>query len=352
MSSSLLTAGLWSDDKAVDLGTHTKHRHVPSPISTRFVAPDPTTNLTFGPLALAAAVARTATTRDVRPRLLEGLQWSALAKLECLISDGRVFELSSDFVDLADIERTLFAAEVGAGITDLYMNSLGYAWRANAACLSKALDPQADFIYGGGNADGHGVVLAEAHGSFAAAATAKRVASQAKRKYARQVKPYIATSSPHGQLVHGYSIAFGSRPGSPGAFLSLAETRVPKLGKNSPGPVTPQAPGSRSVAPTSIAFATHRSNFHLMGATQVLDWIDWARGPGAALPDPTPVAFFRLPYDGRWYLGSVFATWSAVSPRRLRGDFWDLPMWWMLMEERLISQGSTDGPQIVWFVMV
>jgi hypothetical protein len=34
--------------------------------------------------------------------------------------------------------------------------------------LSSTLDPHADFIYEGGNATGHGVVPAEAHGSFAA----------------------------------------------------------------------------------------------------------------------------------------------------------------------------------------
>ena len=67
-----------------------------------------------------------------------------------------------------------FAAKVGAGIAHLYMDALGYAWRANAACLSSSLDPHADFIYEGGNASGHGVVLAEAHGSFAKDASAER----------------------------------------------------------------------------------------------------------------------------------------------------------------------------------
>ncbi len=88
-----------------------------------------------------------------------------------------------------------------------------------------------------------------------------------------------------------------------------------------------------------------------MGATSVLDWIDWARDPGEEPADAAPVAFFRLSYDGRWYLGSAFATWSAVSSRWLPYEFWDHPMWWMLMEERFISQGSLRGPQIVWFVM-
>jgi hypothetical protein len=350
VSRSALTAGLRGEDKAVKLATHTQHRHIPSPISPHFVAPVPTQNLRFGPLALAAAVARTATTRHARPQLLAALQRSALPELECLISDGPLFGLSPDFEDLADSERTSFAARVGAGITDLYMNSLGYVWRDNAVCLSNALDPHADFVYGGGNADVDGVVLAEAHGSFAAAATSKSVASQAKRKYARQVKPYLGALSPHGQVLHGYSIAFGSRPRTSGAFLSLAETKVSKLRKKLPGPVAPHARSGGGAALTSIVLATHRSNFHLMGANSVVDWIDWARDPTKEPADVAPVAFFRLSYDGRKYLGSAFATWPAMPSRWLPFERWDYTTWFMLMEEQFISKGSGDT-QIVWFVM-
>lgn len=59
---------------------------------------------------------------------------------------------------------------------------------------------------------GDGVVLAEAHGSFTANASAKSVHLQSKNKYLRQVKPYLAMSSPYGKMIHGYSIAFGSKP--------------------------------------------------------------------------------------------------------------------------------------------
>lgn len=110
------------------------------------------------------------------------------------------------FQYLADTERTFLAARVGAGITDLYMNALGYTWRADADCLSSTLDPHADFTYEGGNASGHGVVLAEAHGSFAANASAQSVHLQSKNKYLRQVKPYLAVTSPHGKVIHGYLI--------------------------------------------------------------------------------------------------------------------------------------------------
>jgi hypothetical protein len=94
------------------------------------------------------------------------------------------------------------------------MNALGYVWRDNGACLTGTTDPHADFIYAGGAVTGHGVVLAEAHGSFAQSVTGSRMSGEAKRKYRRQVKPHIAGICAHGEVIHGYAVAFGSNPTS------------------------------------------------------------------------------------------------------------------------------------------
>ncbi|UWF60427.1 hypothetical protein [Brucella sp. 2716] len=342
------TAELWDVDVTIGLTTHTKHRHVPSPVSPRFEAPQAASILTFSPVALAAAVARTATTRQARAQLLAGLQKSALAQLECLISNTPMFELTDDFADLADTERTLFTARCGAGITDLYMNALGYVWRANAACLSSTLDPHADFLYDGGNADGHGVVLAEAHGSFAANATAKTVASQAKRKYARQVKPYVNVGSPFGHVVHGYSVAFGSKPGTSGAFLSVAETRITKPRKKALSPTSRPSVG-RGVT-TQMALATHRSNFLLMGMSPVVNWIDWINTAGEFPVESGPVTFVRFPYAGRWYLGNAFSIWPALRPYWWHDELWDDPNWRRLAIRDTIVRGLL-GESVGWFVM-
>lgn len=67
MSGLISTAGLWDAEKAGALTGYTSHQHVPSPIEPHFVAPERVSNLTFGPLALAAAaVARVATNRAMR----------------------------------------------------------------------------------------------------------------------------------------------------------------------------------------------------------------------------------------------------------------------------------------------
>lgn len=343
------TEELWDVDVIVGLTTHTKHRHIPSPVSPNFEAPQVAATLTFSPVALAAAVARTATTRQARPQLLAGLQKSALAQLECLISNTTTFELAADFADLADTERTLFTARCGAGITDLYMNALGYVWRANAACLSSTLDPHADFLYDGGNVDGHGVVLAEAHGSFAANATAKTIAAQAKRKYGRQVKPYVNVGSPFGHVVHGYSVAFGSKPGTSGAFLSVAETRIPKPKKKAPPPPTSQPPAGSGVT-TPMALATHRSNFLLMGASPVVDWIDWINAVGEFPEESGPVTFVRFPYAGRWYLGNAFSIWPTLRPYWWHDELWDDPNWRRLAARDVIVRGLL-GESVGWFLM-
>lgn len=349
MSTVISKTGLWDVDVTIGLSTHTKHRHVPSPVSALFQVPAPASALTFGPVALAAAIGRTATTRQGRPRLLAGLQKSALAQLECLVSNEPAFALMDDFIDLADVERTLFAARCGAGITELYMNALGYVWRANAACLTSTLRPHADFLYSGGNVEGLGVVLAEAHGSFAANATAKAVAVEAKRKYARQVKPYVNKGSPFGQVVHGYSVAFGSQPGTTGAFLSVAETLVPKPRKKPPSPSAEHAVRSGGVS-TPMALATHRSNFILMGLMQVVDWIDGVARTGPLPPDAGPVAFVRLPYAGRWYLGSAFSIWPALLARWWHDGLWDDPVWRLHIVRDVISRGFL-GESVGWFVM-
>jgi hypothetical protein len=321
--------GVWSTDKTVALTASRKHNQVPSPIAPHFVAPGAAANLTFGPIALAASVARTGTTREDAPAaLLDALQRSTLPLLETTIADGPMFELSANFQYLGDTERAFLAARVGAGITDLYMNALGYTWRANAICLSSSLDPHADFIYEGGNSHGYGVVLAEAHGSFAKTACVGSVKNQAKQKYMRQVKPYLAVNSPYGKVIHGYSIAFGSAPSRPGAFLSVSETRIATPRKK---PVPPAAAPLMRLAdrygltPTAIALAAHRSNFLLIGSKDVVEWIDWIRSDGRS-PESKSIGFMRFRYAGRRYLVPWSSLWWFDLPV-WRGEFLDHPDW-------------------------
>lgn len=352
MSGNKPTAGVAASIKLVRLNKHTKHRHYPSPVSPSFLAPPVSSALSFDSIALAAAVARTATTWDSAPvELLSGLQLSALVELETLLQYGADFALEPYFQMLADTARSQFAAKVGAGIAHLYMDALGYAWRANAACLSSSFNPHADFIYGGGNATGMGAVLTEAHGSFAKGATAAKIQNTAKSKYIRQVKPYVAKPSPFGKIIHGYSIAFGANPLLTGGFLSVSETHIPKPRKRTSSQSAPLNGALAGATPSPLALATHRSNFLLIGAHDVTNWIDWIRLPDSPVPEKRDVAFLRLGFAGRTYLvlpGSQF--WQARTLWTKEDSLSDQQWRQILGRERLLLSRRADFPH-GWFAV-
>ncbi|MDR3488992.1 MAG: hypothetical protein P4M05_29305 [Bradyrhizobium sp.] len=352
MSGLVLTASLGTAVKLIGLTKHTKHRHVPSPVSPYFVAPPAQLSLSFKPIALAAAIARTATTWDDAPvALLDGLQQSALIELETLLQNGSAFALESHFKFLADTAGSQFAAKVGAGIAHLYMDALGYAWRANAACLSSSLDPHADFIYDGGNASGHGVVLAEAHGSFAKDASAAKIANAAKGKYVKQVKPFIAKPSKFGKIIHGYSIAFGSKPTAAGSFLAVSETRISKPRKWTTTAGVTQGGPTPDGTPAPMALATHRSNFLLMGAPEVTNWIDWVRSPDSPPPEGYNVPLLRFDYAGRTYLAATPWLFRPGGPQWWIDDFFGHPDWWRIARRPPLSQPRHSSSNLGLFVI-
>lgn len=343
MSDVSTSAALWRADKSVGITGHTRHRHSPSPISLGFNAPGMCKALIFSPTALAASIARTATLVDAPPEMLARWRDCALAEVEWLIESGTAFALTQHINSLADADRTAFAGRVGAGVTDLLMNALGYTWRDNAACLSSALAPHADFIYGDGTVTNHGVVLAEARGSFAANVSAATITGAAKRKYSRQVKPHLATTSPHGKVIHGYSIAFGSRPGAVGAFLHASETRISKRPGKRPPPTKPSPSSSPESTPTSLALATHRANFSLMEAPSVVAWIDWVR-TGRERPDvASPLNFIAIPYAGRTFLASAESLWPFHDFLPALDTLWRDPRWWWHFPRNRLLRPSGDS---------
>jgi hypothetical protein len=279
----------------------------------------------FRPKALAAAIARTVTLRSAPEALLAQWGRSALLEVEFLIANGRAFGLSPAIGSLADAERSAFAGRIGAGITDLVMNALGYTWRDNAVSLSGA-GVRPDFIYGGGQATSHGVVLAEAHGSLAKNVNKARIEREANRKYLRQVKPHVGGSCPHGKLVHGYSAAFGSNATSQDTFLHVTEKRIPKPRRMPSAPAS--GPGRAGGAvPSSLALATHRANFLLMGAVKVVKWIDWLSGTREIRPAPSVSTFFFIEQEGQRFLAAVEAFFPNLPLGSWIEDF-DFPPFW------------------------
>ena len=276
-----MTSSLWNNQKDVPISWNMIPTLNPlGPIPPTFNAPKPIGDLTIYPVALALSIARTATLQNAPfPMILRWLL-SSWIELQYLITDDNEFKLSQYFRSLSDSERTAFAGRVGAGISDVVMTELGYVWRGNAEGISNYHTAHADFIYGGGQASGLGIVLVEAHGSFAKNISNKEIKRRVVRKYKRQVGPHLGIALYHGKVIHGYSTGFGSKPVQKGSFLSVAETRPPQQGGGLRYPGGSSPPSDSSRGPTSLVLATQRSNFGLMGASTIVAWIDWINGDG------------------------------------------------------------------------
>jgi hypothetical protein len=117
---------LWRMQKTVACSGHRLHPQRPSPVSNGFLPPAMVGHIGFQPEALAAAMARTLTLRAAPTALLRHWARSQLAEIEYLVAEGVQFGLSPNITALADAERSGFAGRVGAGVTDLLMNALGY----------------------------------------------------------------------------------------------------------------------------------------------------------------------------------------------------------------------------------
>ena len=300
--------------------------HKPNPISPKFLPPTISGKLSFSALALAGAIARTGLHGSAPYLMLFVWGLAAWPKVKWLTRGGDSFKLSSNFQSLSDVEKVNFAASVGAGITHLFMEALGYSWRENAATKIMSNTPHPDFIYEGGNTLGHGCVLAEAHGSFSKSVTAKLMKDRSKSKYNKQIKSHLNKNFWNLKVVHGYSIAFGSNPKTNKTFLHVSETDIVRqLGTQiaSGG----AAPGDPSA---SLSLATHRINFALMGASTVVQWIDWIRSPREReRPEPEIFSIFlQFLFEGKIFLEYIHPSSKVVLP-----EYFELPSMYAMEKE-------------------
>ncbi|MBA3486896.1 MAG: hypothetical protein H0T88_06870 [Lysobacter sp.] len=168
-------------------------------------------------------MARTALLSGAPLALARAQLLAAAASIDfCVDEATQGLELSLDLAHLNGSERTALAGRIGAGLCDLYMDSLGYVWRDQASALISTRAPLADFLYEGGAVAGRGVALAEAKGS-----TQRRgivgTQSVADAAYRRQVARYLGNSTPAGNVLHGYAVGLCAALGKP-AYLCIAET--------------------------------------------------------------------------------------------------------------------------------
>jgi hypothetical protein len=358
-----------------------------------FLPPPPSSQITFTPRQLFGSVARVKALNGASVGVTQALAHSAEALIREVVDDvPKDFAFTVDVFHLADATRTAFSGDIGAGVSDRYMESLGYIWRDNGRSLVPK-GPVADFVYDGPPTKGAGVVITEAKGSVTATATANTIATTTKVGYITQVAPHVG-SAPGGHLIlHGYALGIASQPGGANSHLHVEETAPVTVGTASapytsgsggPGQIAPAVTkgmsasvggggsagdGPDDVGPVGqpnpiVALGNYRVLFVLASAPHAASAIDVLRsGRELTRSDLPPQLFMRIEAGSAAYLvgmdpggrhyGNHFAIRESVAlaflgalgpERRLESLRFDLP----IMRRREIEEARSTGDVVLY----
>jgi hypothetical protein len=181
-------------------------------IGTSLIMPPPALSaLTFTLSQLVGSMARAAAISKALPIVVNGLTLAFDGLLNSLVDTSHTdLTFLTDIEDLADNMRTAFSGFFGAGMADLYMNQLGYAFRCNGREMV-ARGTVFDFAYDGGPVGGSNIVAAEAKGTLAAGANLAAIQAKARNGYTNQVAPHLGLTVKGATIAHGYAICAGSQ---------------------------------------------------------------------------------------------------------------------------------------------
>ena len=275
--------------KDINLSKSSRHSNPHVPVSAGFTPPSVISTLSCGPQALFTAMAKAQALRTANAAIVAALERGASALVEAIVDDaGAGFDLAPEADMLENTVRRALSGSVGAGVCHLYMVSLGYVWQDFAAEVISTSGKLADFAYDGGAASGHGIVLAEAKGSFSDKVDVVRVRKTADDAYKKQVHDHIAarTKNSSAQVVHGYALAFGAQPdavrrtaSAPHAMFHLAETDPRPVAASGTPPARggAGAAGGAGAVDAALALGNYRAVFMLARAPLVVNAIDFVR---------------------------------------------------------------------------
>jgi hypothetical protein len=148
------------------------------------------------PGAFAAACARACSLTAAGPSVIQAIAKSTQELLYIFIDEDPPdpLQILADANSLADAKLVGLAHDVGAAVADLYLDRLGFHWRANGKSVIKS-GSVPDMFYDNGRAGTASVVdvvAVEAKGSMSKGGTIGKIHSKTyKDGYRRQVEPHL-----------------------------------------------------------------------------------------------------------------------------------------------------------------
>lgn len=274
-------------------------------VPTKFVPPPTPTTISFSPAALAASVARAAASSVASSTLIQAISKSTEELVSAIVDNaGTDFAVDSSFFDLQDTEKTSLSSRVGAGISDLVCVSYGYIWRCLASELLTTSSKLGDYLYEGGPATGHGVVMVEAKGSIGKNTTPVHVQTRATNGFTTQVAPHLGASTSAGNVFYGYAVSSGTNPNShtSNASIHVTEPHVPASSSGSGQDSDDQSFGLVS---HKMALLNYRSVFRLCGASVIVEAINHVLDPLSVDVRWRHQRFMRIASGGRYFLQGI-----------------------------------------------
>ena len=292
--------------KQISTITNNKFTVNNSQILQSFNPPTLPTRIDFSISALSASAARAAASSITSQPVLAALALSTESLVSAIVDDsGPDFAVDNNFFQLQDVEKTGLSSRVGSAICDLVCAKYGYVWRCLASELMQTKSKLGDYLYEGGPASGQGVVMVEAKGSISKRTTTVSIEKNAKDGFTYQVEPHLGTTTSAGNIIYGYAISSGVKPGTNPSNASIHISE----------PVLSSGSGGRNLADGDIpksgrvtqemALRNYRSVFLLCGAHIIVHAIDYLLGgSGEKYPDKEQ-RFYRLEYGDKAFLTCV-----------------------------------------------
>jgi len=227
--------------KAVAL---TPHQNQAPPITTSFAPPVAAKALAFTPSELAMSIGRNLALTGAPATLVNALGSGATKTVEALVDEvGSAFSLTVDVDHLGDAALNHVAHNVGVGVSGIYMERLGYFWRANGKEVLARVKGQGmpDYVWSTGLPSG-AVVLSEAKGAAASGAVLKALDSRAEAGFSSQVRPWLTKTLTTGEpVVWGYGIGTHAAGGASSSTLVVYEPELVRA--NGIGTIDSAIPG-------------------------------------------------------------------------------------------------------------
>ncbi len=199
-------------------------------ISPAFPIPNIPAKIDFTIQELCASIARCGNTSCANTTIL-----AAQAKAAEEFVNLFVCQSSSKFViideakTLIEAKLTSLAHDLGAGLANLYLEGMGYSWRATGSEVLPGKKKKPDYIYDNGTSE-HEVVAMESKGSVAKRGTKNGIMKRAGEGYTKQLEPWLGKEidTPNKpRIAHGYAFGTWAPFGKNIAEIGVHETQWP-----------------------------------------------------------------------------------------------------------------------------